>query len=190
MDVAGSERGDESVIRERRGNLPGRTWKMRTDQSELLVEMAIEAIIETGATMIKIDSIGVGFGVGGHLRSELKKRHVRCTVVMVNVSQASSQPKRFKNLRSQLWWEVGREGVTGGLIALGDIDDDTLSQLVEPKYSKNTLGQIVVEPKEDIISRLGRSPDDADALLLAFYEPVGHGKGRTMGKQIAEARIG
>ena len=31
-------------------------------------------------------------------------------------------------------------------------------------------GKIKIEPKEDVIKRTGRSPDRADALLLAFYE--------------------
>lgn len=189
IDVAGSERGDETVIRERRGNMPGRRWAIRTEHSEEIVDLALTAIEESGATVVKVDVIGVGFGVAGHLRRELHKQHVHCQVAPVNVAERSTNPKRFKNKRAQLWWEVGREGVNDGLISLRDIDDDTLSQLVNPKYSKNTMGQIVVEPKEDTIARIGHSPDDADALLLAFCN-FGHGVGKTVGRQIAAARIG
>ena len=72
----------------------------------------------------------------GHLRKELKDEHIQCRVVPVNVAERSSQPKRFKNLRAQIWWEVGREGINDGLICLTDIDDETLSQLVAPKWSR------------------------------------------------------
>lgn len=188
FDVAGSMNGDESVIREFRGNVPGRTWKRRTDQSEELVDLALLAILESGATEIKVDAIGVGFGVGGHLRRELKNMNSKCRVVMVSVGERSDQPKRFKNLRSQIWWEVGREAINDGSICLAEIDDETLGELVAPKYHKNSVGQIVVEPKEDTKQRLGRSPDNADAFLLARY--VGrHGTGRTTGRQVADARV-
>jgi hypothetical protein len=33
-----------------------------------------------------------------------------------------------------------------------------------------SAGRIHVEPKKDTISRIKRSPDDADASLLAFYD--------------------
>ena len=49
--------------------------------------------------------------------------------------------------------------------------DATIAQLLEPRYSHDLKGRIRVEPKEDIIKRLNRSPDNADALLLAFYVP-------------------
>jgi hypothetical protein len=82
----------------------------------------------------------------------------------------TNAPKRFKNLRAQLWWEVGREGIDDGLVCLADLDEKTLAEIVAPKYSKNASGQIVVELKEDTRARLERSPDDADALLLAFHQ--------------------
>ena len=46
------------------------------------------------------------------------------------------------------------------------------SQLAAPSW-KLQSGRILVEPKDAIKKRLGRSPDDADALLLA-YAPVDH----------------
>lgn len=45
----------------------------------------------------------------------------------------------------------------------------TVAQLLESQWEIDTKGRSKVEPKEDIIERLGRSPDNADALLLAFF---------------------
>jgi hypothetical protein len=53
-----------------------------------------------------------------------------------------------------------------------DNGDVTVAQLLEPQWEIDTKGRIKVEPKEDIIERLGRSPDNADALLLAFFTPT------------------
>ncbi len=171
VDVAGSERGDETVIRARTGNVPGQRWGVRTQNSEDIVGLVMRAIRETRATRVKIDVIGVGFGVAGHLRTEIARAGLDCGVFGVNVASQASDTSRFKNLRAELWWSVGREGIRDGRIAVSSLDDKTVAELVAPQGSFNALGQYVVEPKEKTRERLERSPDDADALLLAFYAP-------------------
>ena len=90
------------------------------------------------------------------------------------MSEASSNPARFKNLRSQLWWEVGRqlsEDLAWDMSGLAEDDKERLvSQLTAPKYTTDSAGRTVVEPKEETKKRIGRSPDNADALLLAFHK--------------------
>ncbi|OYV73858.1 MAG: hypothetical protein B7Z72_01545 [Gemmatimonadetes bacterium 21-71-4] len=53
--------------------------------------------------------------------------------------------------------------------------DATVAQLTSPKYAMDSSGRIKVEAKPETKARLGRSPDDADALLLAFYQGKGQG---------------
>ena len=96
-------------------------------------------------------------------------------VVRVNVSESSSKPNRYHRLRDQLWWEVGRQLTTTGGWDLSQINDATVAQLTSPKYAMDSSGRIKVEAKADTKARLGRSPDDADALLLAFYQGRGQG---------------
>ena len=74
-------------------------------------------------------------------------------------------------MRDQIWWEIGRELSEHKAWDLSGIDDDTIAQLTAPKYKLDSRGRVKVEPKADTRERLGRSPDDADALLLAYYEP-------------------
>ena len=50
------------------------------------------------------------------------------------------------------------------------MDDQTLAELSAPRY-REVNGRVQVESKDDIRKRLGRSTDNADALLLAYYEP-------------------
>jgi len=45
-----------------------------------------------------------------------------------------------------------------------------LSDLTAPRWTMTMQG-IKVEPKEDIVKRLGRSPDCADAVVLAILRP-------------------
>ncbi len=169
MDVGAG--GDETNIRERRGMKAGRKWNKRTPDFADAVSMAVDAIRETGATRIKVDSIGIGWGVVARLREVLSELGINCEVVAVNVGVASSSPDKFPRLRDQLWWEIGRELSRSGGWDLTDVDETTIAQLIAPKYQRDSSGRIKIEPKQDTIKLLGRSPDDADALQLAYYVP-------------------
>lgn len=48
-------------------------------------------------------------------------------------------------------------------------DDHLAQELTEIKWKFQSNGSIIIEPKEDIKKRLGRSPDRSDALANTFY---------------------
>lgn len=167
VDVGGG--GDETVVRERRGVAARREWRAHTDRPEMIAPMVVHAIRETGATLVNVDSIGVGFGVIGELRNNKALRGVQ--VNGVNVGERASQPHRFANLRAELWWEVGR-GLSerrGWDLSEMENADTAVAQLLEPRYDYDPTGRTRVEKKEEVIKRLGRSPDNADALLLSYF---------------------
>lgn len=169
VDVAGG--GDETVIRERRGVVAGREWRDHTDRPEVIAPMVIRAIRETGATAVKVDAIGVGFGVVGELRNAAGRGEHRAMIIGVNVGEKSSKPDLYANLRAELWWDLGRGMSERRAWDLSSMDnaDATIAQLLEPRWTTDAAGRIIVEKKEQVISRLGRSPDNADALLLAYH---------------------
>ena len=169
--------GDETVIQERRGMVVGRTWSLRTTDAMVAVGHILRAREETGATSIKLDVIGIGWGVYGRLVELKGQGKLDCSVIGVNVSETSDHPEKYARLRSQIWWEVGRKLTEDRGIDFSGLDeqrrDKLFTQLSAPKYSLDSSGRIVVEPKDETKKRLGRSPDQADALLLAFYRPHG-----------------
>lgn len=169
VDVGGG--GDETVIRERRGRRAGREWRAHTDRPEKIAPMVLAAIKESGATTVKVDSIGVGFGVIGELRNLAGQGKHTAHIIGVNVGEKSSQPDKYKNLRAEIWWEIARSLSERGGWDLSAMEnaDTTVAQLLEPLWLADAQGRIQVEPKDEIRKRLGRSPDNADALLLAFY---------------------
>ncbi len=169
VDVGGSEQGDKTVVRERRDRKAGRVWRMQSSESERVAEFIRACIVESGAQTVKIDSIGIGWGVAGHLNAMREDGKHAARVVKVNVGAAPMNPKRFPKLRDELWWDVGRGLSERQDWDLSAIDDRTAADLIAPKWKPDPAGRIKVEPKQDTQSRLGRSPDDADALLLAFY---------------------
>ncbi|HET6634956.1 MAG TPA: hypothetical protein VFH77_07990 [Streptomyces sp.] len=169
VDVGGG--GDETVIRERRGIQAGREWRAHTDRPEKILPLVLQALRESGATCVKVDSIGVGFGVVGELRNAASRGEHAAQVQAVNVAESPSDSSKYKNLRAELWWEIGR-GLSergGWDLSAADNADATVAQLLEPRWDTDPQGRIRVEPKDEIRKRLGRSPDNADALLLAYF---------------------
>lgn len=109
-------------------------------------------------------------GVGSSPYDFLTEAHQQ--VIGVNVAEASHASDKsgrlhFANQRSQLWWQL-REALdpsnnTG--IALPD-DSRLLADLTAPKW--RLQGTVIqVESRDDIVKRIGRSPDYASAVILA-----------------------
>lgn len=171
--------GDETVIQERRGMVVGRRWTTRTRDAMAATGLIVQAIRDTDATSVKVDVIGIGWGVVGRLNELVAEGKITCVIIGVNVAESSAQPEKYARLRSQIWWEVGRRLVEDRGIDFshlpGEYRDKLFAQLSAPKYTHDSSGRIVVEPKDETKKRLGRSPDNADALLLSFYVPAGDG---------------
>lgn len=171
--------GDESVVRERRGVRAGRVWRQRSPDTMDLVDLVLEAIQTTGATRVKIDTIGIGKGTGDRLNQMRKQGLHRAVIVPVNVGERAFDPEQYVRLRDQIWWEVGRGLIEDGAIDLSELDEETISQLTAPRVlPPDAANRIRVEPKDKTRERIGRSPDDADAYLLSFLAiPVRHEEG-------------
>lgn len=156
---------DMTVIWERRGNRAGRVWRLSSGDPKVVCDAVVHAAVECGATSVNVDTIGWGWGLAGMVETALP----RVTVNYVNVAESSTDPARWWRLRDELWW-MGRTHTQDRAWDLADLDDRAVSDLTSTKYM-TPGGRVRVESKDDTKKRLGRSPDDADALLLAFYEP-------------------
>jgi hypothetical protein len=144
---------------------------VRSGDPERVAGEVVTAARVSGAMTIKIDSIGIGWAMCALVQRDLPG----VTIVPVNVSESAKgegkAKERFVNVRSQMWWEVGRGLTKDEAWDLSDVDDRTLADLSAPRWWENGSGRIQIEEKADVRKRLGRSPDDADALLLAFWSP-------------------
>jgi hypothetical protein len=171
VDVGGG--GDETVVRERRGIRAGRQWTLRSDRPEEIAPLILRAIIETGATSVKVDSIGIGAGVVGELRNMRTRGDHQAEVFGVNVAEQATDPTKYLNKRAQVWWEIGRVGSQRREWDLSQMEDAerTTAQLLQPRYEEDVKGRLKIEPKDDIRARTGGSPDRAEALLLAYVVP-------------------
>ena len=129
--------------------------------------------------VVKIDSIGVGWGVSGILKRWKDEQRHNAVIVAVNVAERAKDSGKFNNQRAEMWWNfrtlaqpIINEGNVSQSIRL-DVDTKTLAQLSGPTYKSDSSGRIVIESKKDMKRRGMHSPDRAEALLLAFYQPPG-----------------
>jgi hypothetical protein len=119
--------------------------------------------------VIHIDVIGVGSSPYDFLNESGQQ------VVGVNVSEAAlgsdkSGRLRFRNLRSELWWRMREalDPVNNAGMALPP-DPRLLADLCAPAWSLS--GSLIqVESREDIVAKIGRSPDFGSAHVLALID--------------------
>jgi len=113
------------------------------------------------AKILVIDDTSLGGGVTDRL-VEMDER-----VMPINGGERAVQEDKFVNLKTETWW-YARELFEKGLVSI--INDPILTrQLGAVKYHYRSNGKTVVEPKEEVKTRLGRSPDRADAFILGLW---------------------
>jgi hypothetical protein len=118
-----------------------------------------------------VDVIGIGAGVVDRL-VELGQPTVAFNASRKTEVLDSSGELEFVNCRAASWWNL-RELLDPDAqtepIALPP-DDMLTGDLTAPHWKVMSGGRIQVESKDDIIKRLGRSTDDGDAVVMAFWE--------------------
>jgi len=169
VDVARGGK-DNTIIARRHGvwfDQPMAYTGSQTPDGPSVAAMTILALRDNAP--VHIDIIGVGSSPYDFLKTN------GIQTIGVNVAEKSGAQDRagvlrFFNIRSQLWWQF-REALdptyNKGLSL--PPDRQLLADLCAPKWKP--VGPIVqVEGREEIIKRLGRSPDWASAYVLALMD--------------------
>ncbi len=166
VDVARGGK-DATVLSRRFGNWfaplekhPGST----TPDGPMVAGLVAAALVAGGHA--NIDAIGVGSSV--YDQCVQHKLRARAVIFSEGTSLRDKSGKLgFANLRAAAYWTF-REALdpaTGDGVALPP-DPELLADLCAPRWSMRLRG-VQVEEKEEIIKRLGRSPDCGDAVVLA-----------------------
>ena len=156
--------GDDATVLQavqgKRAFMPVEHWKRDTMQ---IVGEIVAAIRELNPREVKVDEIGVGGGVVDRLH-ELGHTNV----YGINVGNNPRDTNRFANLRAEGWWMMKEWVESGGILP----DHKRLiGDLSSCRYEFTSSGKIKIEEKERTKKRLKRSPDNADALMLALIKP-------------------
>lgn len=114
---------------------------------------------------VKVDSAGIGYYMAQHLRD------AGFSVDEVNVGETPRDPEKFRNLKAELYWGLRQRLQDGD--ARGFVDERTNAQLAGIRYKHTSRGQVEIESKEEARKRGVKSPDRAEAVMLAFAQPGG-----------------
>jgi phage terminase large subunit len=160
LDVAGPGE-DETVLCVRRGPkiVLLRAWAGRDARGDVLAALEpYKAKLEK----VNVDTVGIGFFMAQHLRDH------GLPVMEINVGESSRDSDKYANLKAEYYWGFRMRAQSGDLAGLKD--EKTIAQIAGIRYSHNARGQIVIESKADARKRGVKSPDRAEAVILAFAE--------------------
>lgn len=162
VDVARSGH-DKSVIAERRGSVVRiRSTCSKADTMETTGNVA-EALRVTGASQAKVDVVGIGAGVVD------RAKELGLPVVEANAGARANDPERYVNARAEWFWGL-RERFESGEIDIDAADEELAYELATIRWKPDSRGRVQIESKDDMKKRLGRSPDRADAVAIAFAD--------------------
>lgn len=138
---------------------------------------------------VSIDTIGEGAGVYSRCIEIDEKDYIISCKYSEAAKGRGGKPLtdatgqyQFVNMRAYLFWAVrdwlNPRSDTGAMLPPDTQFDEEATEI---KWSFRSDGRIIIEPKEDIKERLGRSPDKFDALANTFY-PVRTNKRIDLGR--------
>ena len=149
--------GDTTQIYKRHGLKIVAHEKLRSADTIAVSNKAF-GLRKDNETIFKIDG-GYNPGVIDEIR------HRGGVVVEIDFGGSATDKNKYVNCVSEMWFEFP--------IAEADIPDDKelLLQLTDRRYSYDNKGRKLVESKDQYKKRNGgKSPDKADALLLAYFQ--------------------
>ena len=180
-----------SALAFRRGQICYRMDRKHGLDATALIEYVYRIFCDERADRLCIDC---SEGTGRAVYSELMRRPMtagRCVQVVFGAH--ASDRTRWYNKRAEIWQKMAtwiadgaaildEQGVTGQTLA---------SELLAVHTKPGSERVVQIEAKEDVIKRLGRSPDGADALACTFAlpDPTTHGGNWVVGEN-ESAQVG
>lgn len=128
-----------------------------------------------------VDEDGVGGGVVDYLRCK----------GFVNNSRPLNE-ENYENLKAQctvkMAWQISK-GLAGEMNQNQDEIDSITEEMEQVKYRDlDKDGKIKIIKKQDVISHLGRSPDDWDSIMMRYwFELTPRGARPTRGRKMSKA---
>lgn len=167
-DVA-DEGGDQTALALRHGEVIAEVRRYPMGDTMETTGHIVGVLRARGGYTV-VDVIGTGAGPVARLKEQGHK------VVPFNASEGSNAVDRsgeleFANRRAEAWWGL-RERLDpsqpGGSQVCLPPDDYLTGDLTAPRWKTTSAGKILIESKDDIRKRLGRSTDTGDAVVQAF----------------------
>lgn len=166
---------DQTVIAPRHGRWIGPLRKhagVTTKDGPAVMGLVSQALMPNPKAWVMMDAIGVGSSPYDFCRAR------GWNVFAVNFgagcdARDSTGLFSFRNIRAYAYWSI-RELLDPSLSEKERLllppDPELLADLTAPKWEM-TISGVQIEKKEDIMERLGRSPDAGDAVACSVLRP-------------------
>ena len=182
IDLALSSDCDETVITSVKGNKQMHLITYRNKDATILADLIDSTLrfkleLQKEHEYIFADTGGIGGPVLDILR---RKGWTSIHRVMNNGRPVNSN--KYRNRGAELWYKLNRFIESGAILLL---DDERLyTQILSRRYIVRATGmdKLTLEPKQEMIARGNKSPDRADALVLALTK-------HSIGKYLDALRI-
>lgn len=182
IDPAGDKGdNDESAFAVRRGNKMLHLGAHRGMTANAHLSMALQLIRQfngegEASPVITLDGEGpVGYEVWSEFKGWLNKRSRRRNgepsfeLIRFRGARFWKNPDRLYDRDRDLIWRKLRDWIREGGAILGDTK--LQQELHAPSWYEDENGRLKVTSKKNLLKIIGRSPDRADALSLAIWEP-------------------
>lgn len=154
--------GDDKTTFAYRKGMKGVKMEVRAKiDTQETARIAWDMVGRNPQTPIKVDDTGVGGGVTDKLKD------MGANVIPINFGGLPKDKELYTSAADEMWFEFAEK-----LDEMELPDDQKLMQELSGRQFKYTIrDQRKIETKDEFKKRLGRSPDRADAWVLAFYSP-------------------
>jgi phage terminase large subunit len=127
-----------------------------------------------GVQLINIDALGIGQPIYNYAKKHKKgnSRYRSLRIRPFIASHAPAQERYFANMKAEAYWNWRKLLETNRLDMsqiTGDMRDLIEKQANAIKYKTNAKGQIQIEEKRIMKAREGFSPDELEAVIMAFH---------------------
>jgi len=167
LDVGGG--GDSTCGAHRRGDVVRIKWEDHNPDTMETCGNAIDQRRKLGASLVKVDAIGIGRGVADRAK-ELNEPFIAVDVgKAVEGTDIEGRPLSdfFINKRAYFYWNL-RTRFEEGRIDLDPYDQDLAKELAGLRYKRTSSGKIQIESKDEMKKRKMPSPNRAEAIMLSF----------------------
>lgn len=172
VDVSRSKAGDKNTVYINTGGKLRLLDEWNDANAMRTAERIHDLAMETGATQVRIDGVGLGGPIADRVADLADEKYV---VAEILGGDPSPDKHRWFNYRAYMYWSVHRMFVTGKV----DLDHEDVKlqeQLMGIEIKKRVSGMdnLQLESKEDMRKRGVSSPDHADAAMYAMLDISGH----------------
>lgn len=159
---------DKTVIYKNHGGVVRKLAEWGKTDTQTTGDRIHDHALKEGATQVRIDGIGIGAGVVDRVVKLARNRYMTISLIGNKAS-----PNILKWFNARAWWyDTVREEMRLGKIDITHEDKVMHDELTSIGFSFPPGKGMLLESKEEIIKRVGESPDYADAFIYSLA-PLG-----------------